>query len=454
MTDATATSTPTPTAPLAERGMRPDATMLLTCFLVVLLAVPSALVVGALGTAGAPATIMALGGFAWWTWFHLHRTARFAVPQRVRVSVLVLLAVVLAAYAHAMATPLPVEEMTPADSGLLKMLALAGIVLVACDGIETRDHHHRLIGRLVIGAGAIAALGVVQNFTGQLWVNRISIPGLSGGLSEWTLTARGALARPSGTSIHPIEYGVVLTMVLPLAVTMARRSPRHRRLYQVALVAISFSIFLAVSRSAVICAAVGLLVLSAGWTSRERLRALGGLVLVAATVYVTVPGLLSTLASLFLGASDDASIASRTGSYEIAWGFIEKSPVLGRGFGTFVPGYWILDNQYLLLTIETGVLGLLAVLALFGCAASAARTSAARAVDDTDREICRALFASVCAGSVGFAFFDTMAFPQSACILFLVIGLSGAALRIHTDGPTSSPNRSRRSPEEADACSP
>lgn len=434
-------------------SLRPDATMMLSCFLVVLLAVPSALIVGPLGTAGSPATVMALAGFAWWTWFHLHRSSRLDVPQRVRVAVLGLLAVVLAAYAHAMATPLPVEELTPADSGLLKMIALAGVALVACDGIETRTQLHRLVGRLVLLTGAVALLGVIQNFTGQLWVNRISIPGLTGGLSEWRLTARGALARPSGTSIHPIEYGVVLTMVLPLAVTMARCAQRHRRLYQLVLLVISFSIFLAVSRSAVICAAIGLLVLMAGWTVRDRVRALAALVVVAAAVYVTVPGLLSTLASLFLGASDDASIASRTGSYDIAGGFILHSPVLGRGFGTFLPGYWILDNQYLLLAIETGALGVMAALLVFGCAASAARTAATRAEDGTDREICRALYASVLAGSVGFAFFDTMAFPQSACTLFLMIGLSGAALRIHADRTRPSHYDNHRSPEEAPSCS-
>lgn len=411
--------------------LRPEAARLLTAYLVLLLAVPSALTVAALGTAGAPATILALAGFASWCWFHLHRDVDFVAPRRVRLALLGALLVVLVAYAHAMTVPLPVEELTPADSGLLKMVALTGVALLAADGLDSLDRHRQMVRALVLGVGAVATLGVVQNFTGQLWVDRISVPGLGGGVGEWQLAVRQGLSRPSGTSTHPIEYGVVLTTVLPLAIVAVRQARRWRAAYVVAVMAIAFSTFLSISRSAILCAIVGLAVLAFGWGTRARAMLAAAATLVAVVAYVTVPGLLGTIGNLFVGASEDSSIHSRTASYEVAWSFIERNPWLGRGFGTFQPSYWILDNAYLGLLIEVGVVGLAAVLAVFGCAVWAAGSAGRLAADPDDREVCRALMASVLAGAVAFAFFDTMAFPQSAGVLFLVIGLCGSALRLH-----------------------
>ena len=67
---------------------------------------------------------------------------------------------------------------------------------------------------------------------------------------------------------------------------------------------------------------------------------------------------------LFTGISQDDSALSRTDSYDLAAQFIERSPVFGRGLSTFLPSYRILDNQYLGLLIETGVVGTAAFLAL------------------------------------------------------------------------------------------
>ncbi|WP_426241940.1 O-antigen ligase family protein [Nocardioides sp. LHG3406-4] len=418
-------------SPLRALHQRVDASTILTVYLVVLLAVPAVLGVGALGTAGSPATLVAIAAFMWWLWYHLQRDYRVVTGrQPVRAAVLALMLVILAAYAHAMSSPLPVDELTPADSGVLKLIGLAGVVLVANDGIARFDRHRIVVRRTVIAVGLVAMLGVLQYATGDLFVDRISIPGLSGNVSELTLASRSGLARPSGTSTHPIEFGVVLTMVLPLAIVFATRSPSRRWLYRVLLAAIAFSVFLAISRSAMICACVALVTLAASWSSAARWRALAVMLVLFVSVYLTVPGLLGTLGNLFTGASEDTSIASRTGSYEIAAVFIERNPLLGRGFGTFLPQYWILDNQYLGLLIETGIFGLLTFLVFVGTGALVARRAWKLAEDEFDRQIARALFASITAGAVGLAFFDTLGFPQSAGMLFLLIGLSGASLRL------------------------
>jgi len=408
-----------------------DATAILTLYIVVLMGVPAALRAAALGTAGSPASMLALATFLWWTWYHLQRTdTQDSGIHSVRNAVLVLLVVVLAAYVHAMASPLPVAELTPADSGMIEMIGLAGVALVAHDGITSLDRHRTVVRRLVLAVGLVSVLGVLQYVTKEPFVDRITIPGLTPGNAEWTLAVRSGLARPSGTSTHPIEYGVVLTMCLPLAVVYAMHAPRRRWLYQVLLGAIGFAIFLSLSRSAILCGGTALLALAATWSNRARLTAAAALLALFTSAYVMVPGLLGTLGRLFTGLSNDTSVSSRTAAYDVAFQFVGRSPVLGRGYGTFLPDYWILDNQYLLLLIEVGVVGLLALLALVAAAVVAAGRSVRLSDDDFDREIARGLRAGVLAGAMGLAFFDTFSFPQSAGTLFLMIGLSGALRRL------------------------
>lgn len=408
-----------------------DATTVLTVYVVLLLGIPSPMVVSPLGSAGAPSSLWAVATFGLWLWFQAHRSEDVVSgPQPARTAMLVWLLAMLAVYAHAMASPLPGDEISPADNGMLKLVGLAGILLVANDGIPTLARHRALARRLVIGVGLVALLGVVQYATKQVWVDRISIPGLASGNAAWSLAERSGLARPSGTSTHPIEYGVVLTMVLPLAITFAMKSETNKWLYRGILAAIGFAIFLSISRSAMLCALVAILVLAATWGARARLIALAVLMALSAVVYLTVPGVLGTITRLFTGVGDDPSIASRTGSYDIALEFFLRSPILGRGFGTFLPKYWILDNGYLGLLIEGGILGFAGLLVLIVAAGICARQARKRAVGEFDRQLAQALLAAVAAGACGLAFFDTFGFPQSAGTFFLVLGLAGSMRRL------------------------
>jgi O-antigen ligase len=148
------------------------------------------------------------------------------------------------------------------------------------------------------------------------------------------------------------------------------------------------------------------------------------------SLYVTIPGLIETLAQLFTGISNDSSAQSRTGSYALAAEFISRSPVYGRGFATFLPKYRILDNQYLGLLIEVGVAGCLAMLILLLTAILCSRAVAVTATSANDRMVAQGLTASVCAAGVGLAFYDGLGFPMAAGMLFLILGLAGAQWRL------------------------
>jgi GT2 family glycosyltransferase/O-antigen ligase len=408
-----------------------DTTTVLTVYVCLLLAIPSPIVIGALGSAGAPSTVMAVGTFYLWAWFQIHRSKQaVSGHQPVRAAALGWLLAMLIVYAHAMSSPMSADEISGADNGLLKLIGLSGLVLFANDGIASLERHRALLRRLVIGVAVVAVLGVIQYATKQLYVDRINIPGLTNGTAEWQLVERNGLARTSGTSTHPIEYGVLLTMVLPIAITFAMKSPTHRWTFRAILCAISFAVFLSLSRSAIVCAGVALLVLALSWSMAVRVRVLAAVLAAAVGVYLAVPRVLGTITGLFTGVSNDDSISSRTGSYDLAEHFISRSPLLGRGFGTFLPKYWILDNEYLGLLIEGGIIALGGLLVLIVAALAAAWKARRMAMDEFDRDLAQALLASIAAGACSLAFFDTFAFPQSAGCFFLILGMAGAMRRL------------------------
>lgn len=410
---------------------RPGATAVLTIYLATLVLIPAPLTVPALGSAGSPATILALGAFFWWVWFHIQRSGPLHRSfQFLRAAVLAWLLIMVVVYAHAMTAPVPFDEVSPADSAMLRVVGLSGVVLMTADGITSLEGIRMIVRRLGFLAGVVAILGIVQFATDQLYVDLIRIPGLSAGTASWTLGDRNGLTRISGTSTSPIEFGVLLALALPLLIQLARVAPRWRWLYRAMSAVVVLSMFLSISRSTIVCAAMGMLVLAWGWPLSTKLRAVPVALALGAVAYVTVPGLLGTIGKLFSGASEDSSISSRTGSYDLAYQFFETSPVLGRGFGTFLPKYWILDNGYLGLLIEAGVIGLLSLLTVFLAGWVAARPAIRKAADPVDREIARGLLASLAAGAFGFAFFDMFAFPQAVGCLFVILGLLGAAGRL------------------------
>ena len=411
-----------------------DTVTLVTTYLVVLLLVPSNLVVGPLGAAGSPATILSAGfGLLLLAW-RLERGPRPPIPGRpVAVMAAVFSAAILISYAAAMSRPLNAFEMRSADRGLISLAGWMGLLFLVLYGPLSRDRLDRLLMRLVALVGFCAALGVLQFYTGQTFVDRITVPGLTANQAINGVMERSGFVRPAGTSSHPIEFAVVLTMTLPIALHYAmvariETASAVRRWWPVA--AIALAIPQSLSRSAILGLVAGMLFIAVGWTWRQRRAAIACTIVLLMGVYVTIPGMLGTLLGLFTGISNDGSAASRTDSYGLAWTFISASPVFGRGFSTFLPTYRILDNQYLGLLIETGFVGLCALLGLFLVTIGVGMRTTRLAGSPEDRSLARALTASVVVATVGFVTFDALGFPQVPGLLFLFLGLVGSTAGI------------------------
>jgi O-antigen ligase len=212
-----------------------------------------------------------------------------------------------------------------------------------------------------------------------------------------------------------------------------RDATPFRRWWQVALVAAAIP--LSISRSAIIASALALAIVLPTWTKQGRRLALTAMAGLGILMYVAVPGMAGTLAGLFAGVGQDDSSASRTGSYALAWQFIQRSPVVGRGFWTFLPQYRIHAIAYQGLLIDTGIVGTISLLGVFVASTLTARRVRGRSADPKVRSLAQALAASAAAAAGGFAFFDALGFPMIAGTTFVVFGLVSALERLETDGP-------------------
>jgi polysaccharide biosynthesis protein PslJ len=422
-----------------------DAVTALTVFLVLLFAIPSRLIFAPLGGAGSPAQLLGVAALLWWAATRLARGSRSSTRQPIRWAMGAFVVANLLSYVAATIRPIDDVELRAADRGLLSLLSWLGIVLLACDGIPSRARLDVLLRRLVIAGGCIAILGLAQFFTHQAFVNYIQIPGLSQNTDLGIVLNRDGFSRPAGTALHPIEYGIVITMMLPLALyyaLMDKHRPPLRRWW--AVIPLAMAVPVSISRSAIVCTAVVLAVMLPALSRTIRRRAYTAIVVLLSAAFVAVPGIIGTLFGLFTGIGGDSSAQSRTGSYTLAWEFISRAPVFGRGFQTFLPQYRILDNQYLLSTIETGIVGVAALLALFATGFVTARKVRKLARDEPTRLLAQAIAASILAGAASFALFDALSFPQVANLVMLMVGIAGAAYRLQVDGDTAVPRHAAR----------
>lgn len=401
----------------------------LIAYLVLLFAVPSALTVPALGGAGSPARIVGLLLIGWWGYDHIQQSRR--APNAVQAAYFAFLAAVLLSYIAATTRAIPVEEISTATLGIVLVISFGGSLLIASNGLSSVEAITRMLRLIVLAGAAVAAFACFQVFTHREWADMLHIPGLSANTPIYQLGNRDGLPRPNGTATHPIELGMVLTMVLPIAINLAitdRSRSALRRLSPVIL--ILAAIFLSISRSAMVGAVVGLLVIAVRWTPEVRHRAALAAPVFGFGVFVMVPGLLGTIVGLFTGAGNDDSVRSRTDSYALAWSFIHRAPWFGRGLGTFLPEYRILDNQWLGLLIEIGVVGTLCFGVLILTALNAAESARRASLGAGSDQLAQGVKASVAVGATCLLFFDGFSFPVGSGLLFLMIGVAGSFGRL------------------------
>ena len=415
------------TQPLGARGF--EARHALLVYVVVLMTIPSELVVGPLGAAGTPAGIIGVGFMLWWL-------ASVAVtPPSVRRAnpVKWLLAAyggaLLTSYLTGMSRPIvTAAEVSSADRYVLGLCGWLGVSLVVIDGIATRERLDALLKVVAAGAVFIAALGTLQFFFGIDLAHVIRIPGLSANRTFGGLQARSSFRRVSGTTSHPIEFGVILSALLPIAIHYARFTERRavRLRWWLGVVVMAGALPLSVARSGILGAAVALAILIFTWPRDFRRRMLLAIAAGITTSFV-VPGLLGTIRGLFLNAGSDPSTRGRTEDYAPVLEYVKEAPLFGRGVGTFIPSlYRTLDNHYLGVLVEAGAVGLVATVALFLGSILVAQQVRRTNLHPAQRDLAHSLTAAMAVLAVNAATFDMFGFSMCAGLVFLLVGCIGA----------------------------
>ena len=421
---------------LGPKTHRADGATLAAIFVVTLMLTPARLVFRGIPISITPADLIGLGLGALWLCAQFLPTVGIAKGRTAaRTALFTYATAALITYGYTSFQYLPADELKLTDSALVLLVAVVGVSLLVSDGVRTCERLDFLMKVIVVAAALMAVVGILQ-FTAGFDVTRyLKLPFLRYTLDLGFITDRSGFRRAAATAANSIEFGVVCAMVLPLALRYAFRAQENtesaRRWWWLCAFLIGVGLMFSVSRSAILGLSAITVVLMFGWSRRRRIIAVVASLLFLGAMKVAVPTLLGTLYSLFVNYSSDGSVSYRTHDYPIATVEIAKNLWLGHGIGTwYAPKHVIFDNQYLETLVEGGVVGLLALLALFGSALYCSARGRWLISDPDLRDLGLTIFACMLVPLLGSATFDLMDFNTVAGITFVLVGASGAFLRI------------------------
>lgn len=415
----------------------------LATYAVLLLALPVNAVFAGFAGSLTPARLVAAGCLLWWLvarvggQFGLH-----VAPNPVRRTLLVVPAVLVASHMLALLGGVPLDRLGDADRFIALLVLATGAALLCCDGLGGLRGVQVVAGGIVLGATVSSLAAVVRLVTGFDPRGLAALPGLRLDPFGYGGQIREGVTRGLGMANHPIELAAVCAVALPLALHLVRHGGR-RPLWWVCVALLVIGPWASVSRTGLL----GLLVVGAALLPRVGLVrwALGGLVVVLGLVVARLSQLtlLEALQGTVARFGADHSIAARLSDYGYVFDRLLARPIAGQGLGTYLaPPQPFLDNTYLLTTVESGLPGLLALLALLLVPAVVLvqvwRRGRARApVGSTwaperaaliDCSWAVAASLAVCAAA-GLTF-DGLRFSQFQCLLLLIIGLAGVVGRL------------------------
>lgn len=419
----------------SDRGQGgPPLILRITAFTV--MAVPPYLVLESVGASGSLPQLLALGLFGLWavsTLLGLHDPVGFRHPGRAAVLLFVIASCV--SYAHLFAGlsgASTVMGRAAADRWMLLVLAAAGIAFVTTETVRTLDDAMVLVRWLLAGGAVCCAAALIQftTHTNPVEWLKVAMVGFTDNNAGTAFQPRSALMRVSGTTMHPIELGVVSAMLLPLGVWRAlydRRGTAWLRWGTVALLAIANA--LTVSRSGLIGLAIALVIAVPFLPRIARQWAAVVVPLGVAGLFIAVPGLISTLFNTSTAGTSDLSVTYRTDDYPLALRMVADRPWFGSGPGTWIPAQAkdIFDNEYLLVAVTMGVIGLIGLLAYLVVPALAALTAARNAQGQELKLLAAAAAAAGLIATVASGTFDSLSFGVFALLCPFFIGLSGTA---------------------------
>lgn len=419
-----------------------DAATIIAVYVALQFVLPSRLVMNGLPLSLSAASLVALGLGALWFCTQMTTTLGAAKGSNpVRTMLFAYTVTLIASYGSSSFGYLPPDERKMTTHALVLVFTMIFLGLAICDGVRSRDRLYFLLRVIVVCGSVVSLVGILQYLASFDLTPYLRPPGMHFTNTDPTVIGRAGLRRVSGTTDHPIEFGVFCAMLLPLAIHVAFDAAKRGRpgFWRLCLVVIGAGLMFSVSRSAILGVVVVALVLFIGWPARRRVWMLGaGLGFLVMIKFVS-PGLLGAFFGLFKNAGSDDSVMWRTHDYATARILISQHLLLGRGIGSwYAPKHEVFDNQYLLTLVDSGVLGLLTFLGIIFAALYAAlrvgllcyRSPERVPTTATDRDLALSLGASILVILPTMATFDFAAFPTVTSLAFLLMGIAGALLRL------------------------
>lgn len=413
---------------------------LVLCLVASLFLVPSTVTLHGLKSVGMPAQLLGWVALLHWLGCSARRDgAIFPGRQPVRAMMGLLLGLSLISYGIAFSRPLVNLESGNANRLMYLLLAAMGISLLLADGLRDISAVRRVAEVALYGSYFSAVVGLLQYYTslnynqilGKTFVFVINTSDF--GVGQFA-TDIGRGFRAYGTADHAIEFAVVSSTMLPLALHLSRHSGtrERRRLHTVGASALTLGTLISVSRSGIVGLGVGLLVYA--WTMPRRSAAnlAAAAITMLTLTQVAAHGVLSTLRYLLLAGNKDPSLAHRSDNIPYILPLLQGKTWSGIGFGTYQPAvYRVLDDQYLVTLVDSGVIGVVGLALLYLAGATLAREGRRKATLAVDKDLGQALAAGLLVLGISAAFYDEMAFRQSALLVFVLLGLAGAYWRVN-----------------------
>lgn len=419
----------------------PSTLTVLLVFVALQFMIPARLVIGGMGAAGRPT--VAIGILLVFLWVLSVVRGRGQLPagfQPIRWIIGMYVAVQLFGYAVGFDRGLPTIEANSADRWLIVTIAMAGLALALADGLRTRAQLDRFLLVLVGFTAVMAFIGILQFLRIADLTQYLRLPGLSNNADLIGIGERGGpgFARVASTATHYIEFGVVLSLVLPVAIHYAlfASTKKQKQLRWFAVTLIGSAIPFSLSRSAMLAVSLGLVLLATAWTWRHRYNATIIGVCAVAVFTVVQPGVLGTIRSLFTNADDDPSIQNRLSDADYVMNLWAQRPWIGRGAGTVIPDrYILLDNQLYGTLLAGGVVGLVGLVVFFLAPYFVARSIRLRGADQETRHLAQALAVIMPVCLLVSATFDSFSFATFVGVLFMTVGAIGALWRLDHESP-------------------
>jgi O-antigen ligase len=411
-----------------------DGATILCVFVAVLMLIPARAVVRGLPLSLTPANIAALFALICWLCAQLTLTLGMAKGRTpVRTSLFVYMLANLMSYGYANYAALPADEVKLSDHAIVLVAANVAVALMMNDGVRGLLRLDRVLKCVVVCGTGVALIGCCQFVLKIDLTKYLALPGLRFTSDDGFVETRNSLARVAGTTGHPIEFGVLCAMLVPLAAHFAfqakeRREPALR--WWLCCLIIAAGLMFSISRSAVLGIGAIAVVLFLGWPAKRRLYALITGAVFLGLIKLAVPSLLGALWDLFANFGRDTSISHRTYAQAVAAKQISLHPLFGHGPGTwYFPKHEVFDNEYILSTVTTGFVGVAAFGAIFLCAFYSALRARYLSKDPGTRDLALTLCACMVAPLLGAATFDLLGFATVTGITFLMAGACGSLLR-------------------------